>query len=258
MKLIFHVDYRTEWGQSVYICGNTPALGNGNPAKALRMTISDSEHWSAEVEVPDTLKQLDYSYIVKDDKQIIRKEWGEPRQLMPAKNAPCVIYDHWQEQPSDKPYYSSAFTECICKRSDKSRRTAPRKGYVRICVSAPMIGRDQTLALCGSAKSIGQWQTDKAVRMSDANYPVWTADIPAKTVTPDTEYKFIVIDSATGNVVAWEGGVNRRIGIMPDESCATVVDGLRLVSPLAPWKGAGTAIPVFSLRSERDFGAGDF
>ena len=72
MKLIFHVDYRTEWGQSVYICGNTPALGNGNPAKALRMTISDSEHWSAEVEVPDTLKQLDYSYIVKDDKQIIR------------------------------------------------------------------------------------------------------------------------------------------------------------------------------------------
>lgn len=258
MKLIFHVDYRTEWGQSVYICGNTPALGNGNPAKALRMTISDSEHWSAEVEVPDTLKQLDYSYIVKNDKQIIRKEWGEPRQLMPAKNAPCVIYDHWQEQPSDKPYYSSAFTECICKRSDKSRRTAPRKGYVRICVSAPMIGRDQTLALCGSAKSIGQWQTDKVVRMSDANYPVWTADIPAKTVTPDTEYKFIVIDSATGNVVAWEGGVNRRIGIMPDESYATVIDGLRLVSPLAPWKGAGTAIPVFSLRSESDFGAGDF
>ena len=37
-----------------------------------------------------------------------------------------------------------------------------------------------------------------------------------------------------------------------------VVDGLRFASPRNNWKGAGTAIPVFSIRTEDDFGVGDF
>ena len=37
-----------------------------------------------------------------------------------------------------------------------------------------------------------------------------------------------------------------------------VIDGIRFANPKRPWKGAGTAIPVFSIRSEEDFGVGDF
>ena len=37
-----------------------------------------------------------------------------------------------------------------------------------------------------------------------------------------------------------------------------MVDGLRFASPRNNWKGAGTAIPVFSIRTEDDFGVGDF
>jgi len=258
MKLTFHVDYRTDWGQSVYISGNTPTLGNDNYDEAIKMTISDSEHWSTTVEVADDIKDIEYRYLIKREGKNERNEWGKPHKFTAGKVSTYVIYDQWQDQPSDKPYYSSAFTECICKRQAKTSQKTLRQGYIRIKVSAPMVATEQTVAICGSAKTIGAWDVRKAVKMSDAEYPVWTADIPVKGITANTEYKFVIIDSTTGDLVAWEGGSNRKIGVTPQPDCATIIDGLRMVNPLSSWRGAGTAVPVFSLRSADDFGVGDF
>lgn len=44
----------------------------------------------------------------------------------------------------------------------------------------------------------------------------------------------------------------------PDKNGCIVVAGLRFNDSAALWKGAGTAIPVFSIRTDEDFGAGDF
>lgn len=258
MKLNFHVDYRTDWGQSVYISGNIPALGDNNNDKAIRLTISGSEHWTAEIDVPDDIKSFEYRYLIKVDNNVVRHEWGKPRNFTAAKSQEYMLFDKWQDQPSDKPYYSSAFTECICKRSVSKRHSAPKEGYVRISVSAPMIKAEQALAICGASKSLGAWNVKKAIKMSDADYPVWTADIPSKDINPYTEYKFIIIDCTTSELVAWEGGSNRKIGVQPKENFVTIINGLRFINPLSPWKGAGTAIPVFSLRTSNDFGVGDF
>ena len=59
--------------------------------------------------------------------------------------------------------------------------------------------------------------------------------------------------------MAWEGRDNRHIDLNPSSPDESIIDaGQRLVNPLTPWRGAGVAIPVFSLRSEEDFGVGDF
>ncbi|MDE6498176.1 MAG: 4-alpha-glucanotransferase [Muribaculaceae bacterium] len=68
----------------------------------------------------------------------------------------------------------------------------------------------------------------------------------------------MVFDSADCHVVAWENGQNRRLGIAPAIGEATVVAGMRIRNPFGHWKGAGVAIPVFALRSNDDFGVGDF
>ena len=60
MKLIFHVDYRTSWGESVYIYGNIPALGNDDVDKALKLSISDSEHWTIALDLPDDVRNFEY------------------------------------------------------------------------------------------------------------------------------------------------------------------------------------------------------
>ena len=59
--------------------------------------------------------------------------------------------------------------------------------------------------------------------------------------------------------MAWENNPNRYLADPKLGDAETLVVGDRYVYfSLPAWKGAGTAIPVFSLRSEGSFGVGDF
>ena len=60
-------------------------------------------------------------------------------------------------------------------------------------------------------------------------------------------------------MVAWEAGDNRYFNLLPPgEKENLILSGLRFVNPSRPWKGAGVAIPVLSLRSDDSFGVGEF
>ncbi len=258
MKITFNVDYRTNWGESVYISGNIPSLGSNVYEQAIELTLSGREHWSATIEIPDNTKSIEYHYEVRRLHAATKSEWGKPHTLTVASGTGEVkVYDRWQDQPWDKPYYAAAFTDCICKRDDRDKVAVPQVGCITFEVSAPMVRPEWHVGICGSVKALGNWDSSKAVVMSDAAYPVWSVTVDASEITPETEFKFIILDSE-GKVVAWEDGANRNVGITPSAQSATVLSGMRLINPLNLWKGAGTAIPVFSLRSDEDFGVGDF
>ncbi len=257
MKVTFNIDYRTHWGESVYLTGTCDALGASDLAKAVKLEPDGDEHWSAEITMPDAA--FEYGYIVKHDNGHVRREWGAPRSFVPSGAGEYRIYDRWQDLPWDKPYYSSAFTDCICRRSDRQPRPAFENGKLTLQVYAPMVNPDHRVAICGASKSLGSWQPADAVVMSDAQYPLWSATIdPTEDLMPGTEYKFIIISKASGEAVSWEGGDNRRLPVAAAAGVATLVSGMRFINMQAPWRGAGTAIPVFSLRSDSDFGVGDF
>lgn len=69
-----------------------------------------------------------------------------------------------------------------------------------------------------------------------------------------------MLNSQTGEIYKWEDGENRKIffsEVLPLNSCEVVHLGdFKDFTPAA--KYAGTAIPVFSLRSEKSHGIGDF
>lgn len=259
MKITFNIDYHTNWGESVYVVGDVAALGGGDDAKAVKMTVDGSTAWSVTVELPDTTEKIVYRYLIISEDGRVKKEWGKPRAFScEGKTLTCKLYDRWHDQPWDKPYYASAFTDCICRRENRSGSVKPKGGFVTLSVSAPMVAPGWTVAVSGSSLSLGQWEPAKAVKMSDHNFPVWTVNIPAEDINEDTEFKFLMVDTVSGEVVGWEGGANRRFDVDPQESDATVISGMRFINKMSPWKGAGVAIPVFSIRTEEDFGVGDF
>ena len=260
MKLTFHIDYRTNWGESVYLCGNIDALGNGEKTKAAKMMLTGNDKWSITLELPDSVSEFDYHYIVLNENGPAKEEWGPARHFRKnTKSGEFEIYDRWQDMPFDKPYYSAAFTDCICRRQEPDAYVMPEKDHIILSVSAPMVAPGQVLAVSGENVALGNWDPSKAIRMSDAEFPVWRADIGMfGNFSASTQYKFLILDSKSGEVVAWEGGGNRTLEITPAKGKATIIGGMRFINPLAPWKGAGVAIPVFSLRSNDDFGAGDF
>lgn len=258
MKLIFNISYRTNWGESVYISGDIEALGCSDPARAVKMTLDGSDHWHIEIDVPDNQCKFNYRYLIRHDNGETKHEWGHGNLYDGCPGVPVRIFDRWQDQPMDKPFYSAAFTECFCRQNREKADIRPSKDYTLVSISAPMVGSGMKLAVCGSGEALGNWNPAKAILMSNHSFPLWTALVPSEAVAVGEEYKFLILDKDSNEVIAWEGGENRRFDITPRPGEATILAGLRFINSLELWRGAGTAIPVFSLRTDSDMGVGDF
>lgn len=112
-------------------------------------------------------------------------------------------------------------------------------------VITPRIGSDETVKVVGSCAELGNWNPQRGVTMSAGGaLPLYTATVPY-TLPQDLEYKFVI---CRGDEVIWEEGANRTLSER----------GPLDFRGRARWHGTGVAIPVFSLRSENDFGVGDF
>lgn len=260
MKLTFYIDYRTNWGESVYLVGDPEVLGAGNYDRAVRMRLIGESTWQAEVEISDKEKDFAYRYFVRHENGYIKNEWGDGHNFHRVNRVKNYeIFDRWTDQPYDKPFYSTVFTECVNKRDGLPKPTEAKAGDIVISVEAPTLRPDEVLAISGQCHELGDWDTKKALIMNDAEFPVWSAAIEFKNLPRLVEYKFVVLKKATRELVAWEGRDNRVLNVNPTQKNEIMlVNGLRFVNSLGQWHGAGVAIPVFSLRSEDDFGVGDF
>ncbi len=256
MKLIFNIDYRTNWGESVYVVGDIAELGAGDYNKAPKLALNGNSQWTIELEVPNDAS-FTYRYFVRNDEGEVKNEWGKGNCFCGSHSPVVRFFDRWQDQPFDKPYYASAFTDCICRHSD-DRKVKAERGFVTLVLAAPMVAPDDVMTVVGANPSMGEWQPQRALRMSAADFPLWKVNIPAEGLRFDTEYKFLIVKKDSGEVVSWEGGRNRTVGINPSAGEATVLRGMRFINEQKLWRGAGTAIPVFSLRSNSDMGVGDF
>ena len=95
--------------------------------------------------------------------------------------------------------------------------------------------------------------------LADTYFPTSACVLPLAGLDEKVEFKFLILKKDTRKVVCWEGCDNRNMVVDPATKGENmVVAGMRFVNPKAPWRGAGVAIPVFSLRSEQDFGVGEF
>ncbi len=261
MNIKFNIDYRTRWGETLYISGSIPQLGGGNPARAIKMEIEGEYTWTMNIQIPDNIDTFEYKYIVRRDNGTERIEWGKcPHTFASGKQVhEYEIHDKWVDQPWNKPYYSVVFSDCMCRRHNPALPIIPAAGMLLVSVDAPMIAPDQVLAICGSCNAIGNWDTKRAILLSDADYPTWRCSIPLSDLPYSFEYKFIIIEKNTGNVVGWEQNYNRSMSINPSTGgVCMMVNGLRFANPQNNWRGAGVAIPVFSLRSDDDYGVGEF
>ena len=174
--------------------------------------------------------------------------------------------------------YSSAFTKNIFahNRSICSSKNSKRQLIVRVL--CPRIEKNQSLFITGNCDALGNWNPLYAKEMFCENFPEWEIRLNVDKLAFPFEYKFLIADKNRENCV-WEKGENRLLSCLRDKKSdvSKIVDHpFRLLSsflnkrsdvyeiadnafrdPRPAWKGAGTVIPVFALRSEQSFGVGD-
>lgn len=252
MIVTFHIEYFAGNGEVLFIEGNIPELTH------VAMQPAESGVWHADVDIDPCHSDFSYRYTLHKADGTTRHEWGPDRERNFNLHIDKVtVHDRWHDLPSDSPAYSSAFTRCIMSRdtSDCRQPIAPRS--VRIELEAAVIPPDKVIAVSGSCEALGNWNPAMAKIMDYSTFPTWSLTIPIDQMPREWEYKFIILDKEGHTPVKWEQGANRRF-VRNDDSATIVISGLHFTDPGSKWLGAGVAIPVFSIRTEEDSGAGDF
>lgn len=247
MTLQFSINYRTEWGENIFV------VIDGSEEIAL--THRGDGLWTGTASVNDGPCEIAYSYLVRHADGSERREWGAPRTVALPPRQSVALVDRWHDRPAFSPFCSSAFTECFFRSRNIIPQEEPdARRTLTIRVQAPEVDPMQTMLICGSTPALGEWDLHRAIEMAPQPGGFFAATIPM----PDAAATFKVCVRAAGQTL-WESGPDRAIAPSSLPSADNViVEASPFVTPLPLWRGAGVAIPVFSLRSDNDWGIGDF
>ena len=275
MKLKFSINYHTAWGESLHVSIDFHSQDGTVRHQNLLMQTEDGELWTLETSAligrQHPLSHIQYRYQVEDaEEQVVRKEWDMvPRIYYFDATKDYVFPDEWRDRPLPMHLYSSAyqitqgrFANCQTPKGNSLEvlRLPLFRRTILFRVSAPQLKSGQTVAVCGSHPAIGSWNTSRYLPMEYAGDGDWMLTVNVQGWLMPIEYKYVIVDGATHELVAWEEGDNRVIGdgCLVMEGQVLVLHGGHLRLAEETWRAAGVAIPVFSLRSEHSYGVGDF
>ncbi len=260
MKHLFNLHFQSQWGQTAYLSGSDEALGNWEPEHAVLMQYEGNFQWSAQLELPAN-KTVEYKYFATNANGQISWENGSNRLLKAETARSVVLYDSFRDgEEVEQLMLSKVFTRVILKPTTQyaQLQKPDSECIIRFALTAPRVGPDYGMAIVGGNDELGNWQ--KPVLMSNIHYPVWELELDAKCVNPNDQYKFVIVRLSDKEIVTWEEGENRQLPDFDqtDGSSVFVINELHFNYPVGLWKGAGVAVPVFSLRTDDSFGVGEF
>ncbi|MDR0421689.1 MAG: 4-alpha-glucanotransferase [Proteiniphilum sp.] len=255
--LTFTINYHTAPGELVCLCGTAP----GGSDDAFEITLAAcGDDWLTTVNMEKT-SDITYHYIIRKDGHTVRREWGDGRKIHVIKSRKeFLIRDFWKDRPDHAYLYSDVFTDAVFRH-----RTSrlPGKYYARtvlLNVLCPYVAGDRTLVICGECGELGAWNPKRGKQLSCAGRGEWQITLDAKKLPPESEYKFVIVDRESGEAVCWEEGENRVLSTEGARGENVVLAEMSLLFHCQgfAFRGTGTAIPVFSLRTDRSYGSGDF
>nr|XP_043619388.1 4-alpha-glucanotransferase DPE2 isoform X2 [Erigeron canadensis] len=269
----FRIPYYTQWGQSLVVCGSEPMLGSGNVKKGILLTpFHEGEEliWAGSLTVPVGF-QSEYSYyVVDDEKNVIRWEVGHKRKLaLPdgVENGKVVeFHDLWLNGSDGLPFKSAFKNVIFCKSSSlaiekplgmvQNKLDHEDSVIVQFKICCPNIAEGTSIYVIGSLGELGRWKVHDGLKLNYAGESVWEGDCVVPKGAFPLKYKYCKYGK-NGNF-SLEYGSNREVSVDISASGPNYVilsDGMMREMP---WRGAGVAIPMFSVRSEDDVGVGEF
>src|SRR5580704_7652062 len=262
MKIQFYLRFHTQNGQNLFITGNTSELGNAEVDKAYPLQFINHEFWMATVETdPAANPKIQYNYLLKNADGTIVMEWGDDRIIDISKSGVEEIQtiDTWNHAGEfENVFFTSPFKQTLLKHHKKAGRQKATKHFTHIFkVKAPLLKKSEALCICGSNAALGEWSAESPLLMTlQDNWWVTKVELPKESFP--VAYKYGVFSTKEKTFRHFENGNNRILyGDAVQNKISIIHDGFAQL-PNNTWRGAGLAIPVFSLRSKDSFGVGEF
>ena len=257
MTVQFNIEYKAMFGEQIVVNIQTE-----EGELKLPLETTDGERWACDWCVESPEKSYTYYYSVEREGRAVKTEWLMIKHQLDVnakKAAVYTLYDHWKAMPEDAYLYSSAFTDCINHQAPQKMKPETGSKIVRLVVRAPQLRDGDRLGVLGADKALGAWDVQKILPMTQHTYNEWVADIDATHLeSSHLEFKFVAFRNAKNNLL-WESCMNRTIDL-PEIKAGELVSYELDQSFFALYnrKLAGTQVPVFSLRTRKSAGIGDF
>ena len=267
MKLKFTISYGTQWGESVHVSLCYGSSDGTRRTQNLLMQTQDGQLWTLETAVIESRQHpvcsVTYCYQVEDgDGRVLRREWSQvPRTYWFDSSRNYVFDDQWRDAPLCAHLYSNAYlTTQRAPHGEQveTRRLPLYRRTVLFRVSAPQLTAGQSVALLGSHPMVGGWNVARYLKMEYVGQGEWMLSVNMDAVGLPLEYKYVVVDDGTHELLTWEEGDNRQVGEELVDGEVRVLYGGLLHLKEKMWRAAGVVVPVFALRSEHSCGVGDF
>lgn len=262
MKFHFYLRFHTSYGESLWISGNIEELGNDDPAKAIPMEYLDNEFWQARIEA-DRKKLprvgINYRYFLKNKDGELISEWGNDRLIDTRRKEVKVleIVDTWNHAGEfENSFYTAPFANVLLKKTSPARKAGKGEFTHEFRIKAPLTRPNEVVCLLGNVEALHHWDVADPIKLTrEGNWWVSRLDLSGNNFP--LSYKYGILDTKTSEF-HYESGDNRLIYEEAGRHKAVILHDGFIRFPNATWKGAGIAIPVFSLRSRNSFGVGEF
>lgn len=260
MNIQINICHTVDYGDELLL---NIRLDDGGQQSVARMAMQtrDGTHWTCRLDDIDSKsnQHINYFFSVEGAGQEREREWTgilHRADINLTRATDIRIYNMWQSVPDDTRYFTTAYTECLCRRV---RQHLPRAGYaktLRLVVRAPELQQGERLAIVGDGAAMGEWHADRAVYMVEHNACEWLVDINAAAVGAG-EYSFVAVGE--DGTVEWETGPRRVLEVPEMELCDAVIYEL----PQARFNRTAQKVEcvnvsVAGMRTGGSFGIGDF
>lgn len=257
MTVQFNIEYKAMFGEQIVVNIQTE-----EGELKLPLETTDGQRWACDWCVESPEKSYTYYYGVEREGRVVKTEWliiKHQLDVNAKKAAAYTLYDHWKAMPEDAYLYSSAFTDCINHQAPQEMKPETGSKIVRLIVRAPQLRDGERLGVLGADKALGVWDVQKILPMTQHTYNEWVADIDATHLEGrHLEFKFVAFRNAK-NELLWETSMNRTVDLPEMKAGELVSYELdQAFFALYNRKLAGTQVPVFSLRTRKSAGIGDF
>lgn len=257
--LTFRIHYHTAWGEQVCLCGSVTELGEFDESKAIVLS-GEGDYWITEINMGNN-QTFQYYYFIRKGSSIVRREWGTNRSLCIAKEEKQYrIQDHWKNRLEHAYLYTSVFMGSVFKHANNSVKVKYYSHSILLQLTCPYAQHNQEVCIIGGCEVLGNWNPAFAEPLSHIGEGDWQIVLNAREIPPDCAYKFVIRDKESGEIAHWEEGDDRILFAEPVQQEVGIMAETALLYryPSFHYKGKGTAIPVFSLKSKKSYGIGEF
>jgi 4-alpha-glucanotransferase len=265
MNLVFRLNYHTHPGQSLWLKYSTVLDEKGvRFDQVVPLHWVNERQWEATVEVHGRGRiRVDYTYQLRQSGNGLRlDEWHGPRSTevdLDGHDA-LLLLDTWCSAGTpDYAFETNAFAAVLPARGPFHESAMPANANHSFQIRMAAVPEGKVPCIIGSVSEIGDWGWHSAVPLEEVAPNVWRKNLYLPTDW-NIEYKYALFDLRLKCVVSMELGENRFLAArsIGESQWTKVSDEFYRRDISGLFRGAGVAMPVFSLRGARSLGVGEF